>query len=117
MERRRFISIVGGGAVGIVLPYAVYRYLMQASTSATSTSRNTSTPARSPLSAPSLPTTIFISCPRMASRPSILPSGRSTIDGLVDQPLRFSYDEIRALAPYETRDDPRVHLQSHRRRP
>jgi len=32
----------------------------------------------------------------------MLENGPLTIDGLVDEPLHFDYDDVRKLAPYET---------------
>ena len=29
MERRRIIAILGGGGIGLLLPYAFYKYAMQ----------------------------------------------------------------------------------------
>jgi len=102
MDRRRFISIAGGAGIGILLPYAFYKYLM----AGTNVSR--------------VGVKDYLKYGPEAALRAITPTGdfyltssrgepavdamkwSLTIDGLVGQPLRFNYDEIRRLAPYET---------------
>lgn len=101
MERRRFISIIGGAGVGILLPYALYRYLMRGTNIG-------------PIGVKD-----FLNDGPQAALRAITPTGdlyimsshgnpgvntakwSLTIDGLVEKSLRFNYDEIRRLPPYE----------------
>ncbi len=102
MERRRFISIVGGAGVGILLPYALYRYLMAGTNVGRIGVRD------------------FLKDGPQAALRAITPAGdlyimsshgnpamdaakwSLNIDGLVENPQRFNYDAIRRLPPYET---------------
>jgi len=102
MERRRFISIIGGAGAGILLPYALYRYLMAGTNVGPIGVRD------------------FLKDGPQAALRAITPAGdlyimsshgdpavdaakwSLRIDGLVDNPLQFSYDEVRRLPPYET---------------
>ena len=102
MERRRFISIAGGVGVGVLLPYAFYRYLMAGT------------------NAGRIGVTDFLKDGPQAALRAITPAGdlyvmsskgnpavdankwSLAIDGLVENPLRFNYDELRKLPPYET---------------
>ncbi len=102
MERRRFISIAGGVGVGVLLPYAFYRYLM-----AGSEAGNVGVKAylkegpQAALHAITPAGDLYV----MSSHgdPSVDVSRWSLgIDGLVENPLRFTYDELRRLPRYET---------------
>lgn len=102
MERRRFISIVAGGTVGVLLPYAVYRYL-EAGIGVSHVGVKDYLDG-GPLAALRAITPVgdfYLTSSH--GEPAVDASKWSlVIDGLVEQPLRFSYDEIRRLAPYET---------------
>jgi DMSO/TMAO reductase YedYZ molybdopterin-dependent catalytic subunit len=102
MERRTFIAILGAGGVGILLPYAFYRYLM-AGTNVRhiGVKRFLNDGPQAALRAITPAGDLYV----MSSHgnPAVDAAKWSlTIDGLVEQPLRFSYDEIRKLAPYDT---------------
>ncbi len=102
MDRRRFISIVGGAGVGILLPYALHRYLAMG----TNVSR--------------VGVKDFLKDGALAALRAITPAGdlyvmsshgnpavdvakwSLTIDGLVENPQHLNYGEIRRLPAYET---------------
>ena len=102
MERRRFFSIVAGGAVGILVPYALYRYLEEG------------------LGLRHVGVKDYLKYGPQAAIRAITPTGdfyltsshgepavdaskwSLVIDGHVEQPLRFDYDGIRKLPSYET---------------
>ena len=102
MDRRRFISIAGGAGVGILLPYAFYRYLIAGTNVGPIGVRD------------------YLNDGPQAALRAITPAGdlyltsshgepavdvgkwSLLIDGLVENPLRLNYDEIRSLPPYET---------------
>ena len=102
MERRTFMAIVGAAGVGILLPYAVYRYMMAGSgVRRVGVKDFLSAGPQAALRAITPAGDLYI----MSSRgnPSVdRAKWLLVIDGLVEQPLRFGYDEIRKLAPYET---------------
>ena len=102
MERRRFIAIAGGAGVGILLPYAFYRYLQAGTNVGRIGVRDfLKDGPQAALRAITLPEDFYLMSshgePRVDETKWSL-----TVDGLVEQPLRFSYDEIRKLTPYET---------------
>jgi len=102
VERRTFIAIAAGGGVGFLLPYTFYRYLANG------------------LRAGRIGVKNFLKDGPQAALRAITPAGdfylmsshgepavdmgkwQLVIDGLVEQPLRFTYDEIRQLSPHET---------------
>ncbi len=102
MERRTFLAIAAAGGVGVLLPYTFYRYLIKG------------------LQAGRIGVKDYLTDGPQAALRAITPIGdfylmsshgepavdaakwRLVIDGLVEQPLRFTYDEIRQLPPYET---------------
>jgi hypothetical protein len=102
MDRRRFVSIVGGAGVGILVPYALYRYLVAG------------------VNVGHIGVKDFLGDGPQAALRAITPVGdlyvmsshgnarvdaadwSLVIDGLVENPLRFSYDEIRRLPAYDT---------------
>lgn len=102
MERRRFIAIVGAGGVGILLPYAFYRYLMAGTNVGHIGVKDfLNGGPQAALRAITPADDLYV----MSSHGNPAVDARNwslTIDGLVEQPMRFSYDEIRKLAPYET---------------
>ncbi len=102
MERRTFIAIVGAGGVGILLPYAFYRYLMAGTNlQHIGVKRFLNDGPQAALRAITPAGELYV----MSSHgnPAVDATKWSlTIDGLVERPLRASYEEIRKLAPYET---------------
>ncbi len=102
MERRRFISIIGGAGVGILLPYAIYRYLSSGlHESRVGVRKYLKDGPQAALRAITPTGDFYLTSSR--GEPSVDASKWSlVIDGLVEQPLRFNYDEIRKLPPHET---------------
>ncbi len=102
MERRHFISIAGGLGLGLLIPGAIYRYLMHG------------------VNVASFGLSAYINDGPQAALHAITPiddfyqmdsHGQPVvdaqkwslkIDGLVKNPIQLSYDEVRALPPYET---------------
>src|SRR5713101_2572819 len=102
MERRRFISILGGGVVGVLVPYSVYRYL-EAGNDAGHVGVKKYLDAGPNAALQCITPNEDFYLTSSHGEPAVDAKGWSlTIDGLVEQPLRFNYDEIRALAPFET---------------
>ncbi len=102
MERRRFISIAGGAGIGILLPYAFYRYLMAGTHAGhVGVKDYLSDGPQAALRAITPTGDFYLTSSR--GEPAVDPAKWSlAIDGLVERPLRFNYDEIRKLPPYET---------------
>jgi DMSO/TMAO reductase YedYZ molybdopterin-dependent catalytic subunit len=102
MDRRRFFSMVAGAGVGVLLPLTVYRYMMRGMHTGYVNVRaylNDGPEAALRAITPSDDFYLMSS----HGEPAVDPEKWSlTIDGLVDHPLRFSYDEIRREPPYET---------------
>ncbi len=102
MERRRFFSILGGGVVGVLLPYSVYRYLESGNDAGNVGVKDYL--VAGPDAALKLVTSnedFYLTSSH--GEPEIdAKTWALTIDGLVEKPLQFSYDEIRALPAYET---------------
>jgi len=102
MERRTFISIAGGIGVGVLLPYAFYRYLAEGTNVLPIGVRD------------------YLDDGPQAALRAITPAGdlyvmsshgepavdaekwSLLVDGLVENPLRLSYEEVRGLSRYET---------------
>jgi DMSO/TMAO reductase YedYZ molybdopterin-dependent catalytic subunit len=102
MERRHLISIAGGLGLGLLIPGAVYRSMMRG------------------VNVGTVDVDAYLEAGPWAALRAITPTedfyvmsshGDPLVDrnnwsfhinGLVKTPLRFSYDEIRALPPYET---------------
>jgi DMSO/TMAO reductase YedYZ molybdopterin-dependent catalytic subunit len=101
MDRRRFLSIVGGGTVGILLPYSAYRYMEQgidAGHIGVKKFLNAGPNAALQLLTPN--DDFYLTSSH--GEPSVDAKAWSlAIDGLVENPLRFNYDEIRRLPPHE----------------
>jgi DMSO/TMAO reductase YedYZ molybdopterin-dependent catalytic subunit len=102
MERRTFNSIAGAAGIGILLPYSFFRFLSDG------------------LNVKRIHVKDYLSDGPQAALRAVTPTGdfyimssslnpvvdaakwSLTIDGLVERPLRISYDELRQLEPYET---------------
>ena len=102
MERRRFFSIVAGAGLGVLLPLTAYHFLEAGTNIGYAGVKDHLNDG--PLAAlrAITPNDDFY---LMSSHgePEVDPTKWSlTIDGLVQHPLHFSYDEIRQLAPFET---------------
>src|SRR5262249_1671282 len=102
MDRRRFISIVGGAGVGLLLPYAFYRYLMGGrSVGHIGVKEFLKDGPQAALRAITPTSDFYVTSSR--SEPAVdVDQWSFVVDGLVEQPLRFRYDEIRQLESYET---------------
>src|ERR1700739_2462698 len=102
MDRRRFISIAGGAGLGILLPYALYRSLAYGFGGGSINVKDyekfgpeAALPAIGPADQ-------FYVTSSHGEPPVDVNKWSLTIDGLVNEPLHFNYDDIRKLAPYET---------------
>src|ERR1700726_1803204 len=99
MERRRFFSIAAGAGVGILLPLSLYRYMMRGTNVGYADVKGYLNDGPQAALRAITPNDDFYPTdshgePRIdASKWSL------TIDGLVEQPLRINYDEIRKLPP------------------
>ena len=102
MDRRRFFSFVVGGGVGILLPLSVYRYMMKGTNVGhAGVKYYLQDGPQAALRAISPNDDFYLTSSH--GEPAVDPAKWSlTIDGLVDHPLHFNYDEIRQLPPYET---------------
>jgi DMSO/TMAO reductase YedYZ molybdopterin-dependent catalytic subunit len=102
MDRRRFFSMAAGAGVGVLLPLTAYRYMMKGMHAGHANVRYYLDAGPQAALRAITPNDDFY---LMSSHgePAVDPEKWSlTIDGLVDRPLSFSYDEIRKLPPYET---------------
>src|ERR1700730_3059851 len=102
MDRRRFFSMAAGAGVGVLLPLAAYRYMMKGMHTGYANVRAYLNDGPEAALRAITPNDDFY---LMSSHgePAVDPEKWSlTIDGLVDRPLRFSYEEMRHLPPYET---------------
>jgi DMSO/TMAO reductase YedYZ molybdopterin-dependent catalytic subunit len=102
MDRRRFFSMAAGAGVGILLPLSVYRYMMEGTNVGhAGVKYYLQYGPQAALRAISPNDDFYLTSSH--GEPAVDPAKWSlTIDGLVDHPLRFNYDEIRQLPPYET---------------
>src|ERR1700730_8826170 len=97
MERRHFISVAGGLGFGLLIPGIVYRYLMRGTNVGNANIRAYVNDG--PLAAlrAITPTEDFY-LTSSHGEPAVDEKKWSlTVDGLVRNPLRFSYDETLAL--------------------
>jgi DMSO/TMAO reductase YedYZ molybdopterin-dependent catalytic subunit len=102
MDRRRFFSMAAGAGVGVLLPLTAYRYMMKGMHTGYANVRAYLDDGPQAALRAITPNTDFY---LMSSHgePAVDPEKWSlSIDGLVEHPLRFGYEEIRRLAPYET---------------
>jgi DMSO/TMAO reductase YedYZ molybdopterin-dependent catalytic subunit len=102
MDRRRFISMAAGAGVGVLLPLSLYRYMMEGTNVEHAGVREYL--KYGPLAAlrAITPNDDFY-LTSSHGEPAVDPEKWSlTIDGLVERPQRFSYDEIRKLPPFQT---------------
>jgi DMSO/TMAO reductase YedYZ molybdopterin-dependent catalytic subunit len=102
MERRRFISIVGGAGLGILIPYAVYRSLEYGFGGGHINVKEYEKYGPEAALRAITPVANFYVTSSHGEPVVDAKKWSLKIDGLVDQPLQFSYDDIQRLAPYET---------------
>src|ERR1035438_5356437 len=102
MERRRFISIAGGAGLGILIPYAVYRSLSYGFGGLRVNVKNYENFGPEAALRAIAPVPDFYITSSHGEPAVDVNKWSLTIDGLVEEPLHFDYDDIRKLAPYET---------------
>jgi DMSO/TMAO reductase YedYZ molybdopterin-dependent catalytic subunit len=102
MERRRFISIAGGAGLGILLPYAVYKSLSYGYGGGQVNVKNYEKFGPEAALRAIAPVSEFYVTSSHGEPAVDMNKWSLTIDGLVDEPLHFDYDDVRKLAPYET---------------
>jgi len=101
MERRTFIAIVGGGGIGILLPYAIYRNLSGGVHPYIGVKDYLKYGPQAALRAITPTDEFYVTS--SGDEPAVdIGKWSLVIDGLVEQPLRFQYDAIRNLPPYQT---------------
>src|SRR5258708_11871832 len=102
MERRHFISVAGGLGLGLLIPGVVYRYLMRGTNVGNANIRAYLNDGPMAALRAITPTEDFY-LTSSHGEPAVDEKKWSlTVDGFVKNRLRFSYDEIRELPPYET---------------
>jgi DMSO/TMAO reductase YedYZ molybdopterin-dependent catalytic subunit len=102
MDRRRFFSMAAGAGVGVLLPLSLYHYLMEGTNVEHAGVRDYLKDGPVAALRAITPNDDFY-LTSSHGEPRVDPDKWSlTIDGLVDQPQRFSYDEMRKLPPFET---------------
>ena len=102
MDRRRFISIAAGAGVGVLLPLAAYRAMMHGTNVGyVNVKAYLKDGPQAALRAITPNDDFYLTSAH--GEPGVDAEKWSlVIDGLVDQPLRFNYDEIRKLERYQT---------------
>src|SRR5580698_9199534 len=101
MDRRRFFSMAAGAGVGVLLPLSLYHYLIAGTNVEPAGVRDYLNDG--PIAAlRAITRNDYFDLTSSRGEPRVDPDeGSLTIDGLVDQPLRLSYDEIRKWPPFE----------------
>jgi DMSO/TMAO reductase YedYZ molybdopterin-dependent catalytic subunit len=102
MDRRRFISVAGGAGVGLLLPYALYRYLSYGFGGEHINVKGYEQFGPQAALRAITPVDQFYVTSSHAEPAVDIGKWSLTIDGLVEQPLRFDYDDIRKIEAYET---------------
>jgi len=101
MERRTFIAIVGGGGIGILLPYAIYRSLSGGVHASIGVKDYLKYGPQAALRAITPADEFYVTS--SGDEPAVdVDKWSLAIDGLVEQPQRFRYAEIRNLPRYQT---------------
>ncbi len=102
MDRRRFISVAGGAGVGLLLPYALYRYLSYGFGGEHINVKGYEQFGPQAALRAITPVDQFYVTSSHGEPAVDIGKWALTIDGLVEQPLRFDYDDIRKIEAYET---------------
>ena len=102
MDRRRFISVAGGAGVGLLLPYALYRYLSYGFGGGHINVKGYEQFGPQAALRAITPVDQFYVTSSHGEPGVDIGKWSLTIDGLVEQPMRFDYDDIRKIEPYET---------------
>jgi len=103
MDRRRFISIAGGAGLGILIPYAIYRSLSYGfgSGGGVNVKSYEQFGPQAALRAITPVDQFYVTSSHL--EPFVDTAKWSfRIDGLVEEPLQLSYDDVRQLPAYET---------------
>jgi len=102
MDRRRFISIAAGAGVGVLIPLAAYRAMMHGTNVGyVNVKAYLKDGPQAALRAITPNDDFYLTSAH--GEPGVDAEKWSlVIDGLVEQPLRFNYDEIRKLERYQT---------------
>jgi len=102
INRRKFLSYAVGGVVGVALPYTLYRYLESGVHAApVGVAEYLKHGADAALRAITPNADFYLTSSQ--DEPAVDAANWSlAIDGLVEQPLRFDYDQVRGLPRYET---------------
>jgi DMSO/TMAO reductase YedYZ molybdopterin-dependent catalytic subunit len=102
MERRHFISVAGGLGFGLLIPGVIYRYLMRGTNVGDANIRAYVNAGPQAALRAITPTEDFY-LTSSHGEPHVDENTWSlNINGLVKNPLRFTYEEIKALPAYET---------------
>jgi DMSO/TMAO reductase YedYZ molybdopterin-dependent catalytic subunit len=102
MDRRRFIAIAGGAGAGILLPYSFYRFVSRGLNRIHVGVEDYLTAGPEAALRAITPTEAFYVTSAGAEPKVDAAKWSLTIDGLVERPLRFSYDELRRLPEHRT---------------
>src|SRR5271169_6195445 len=98
MDRRRFISIVGGAGLGILIPYGVYRSLSYGFGGLRVNVKNYEQFGPEAALHAIAPVSDFYITSSHGEPVVDANKWSLTIDGSVEEPLHFDYDDIRKLA-------------------
>jgi len=102
MDRRRFFSMAAGAGAGVLLPVSLYHYMMHGMHAGYVGVRNYVKDGPQAALRAITPNDDFYLMSSHGEPDVDLGKWSLTIDGLVDRTLRFNYEEIRKLAPFET---------------
>jgi DMSO/TMAO reductase YedYZ molybdopterin-dependent catalytic subunit len=102
INRRKFLSYTIGGAVGLALPYAFYRYIESGVEAAlpVDVANYLKYGSQAALHAITANADFYLTSSQ--GEPAVDAAKWSlAVDGLVEEPLRFDYEQVRGLPPYE----------------
>jgi DMSO/TMAO reductase YedYZ molybdopterin-dependent catalytic subunit len=102
MERRHFIAVAGGLGFGLLIPGVIYRYLMRGTNVGDANIRAYANAGPQAALRAITPTEDFYLTSSHGEPHVDENSWSLNINGLVKNPLCFTYQEIKALPPYET---------------
>src|SRR6266849_8731218 len=101
MERRHFISVAGGLGLGLLIPGVVYRYLMRGTNVGNANIRAYLNDGPQAALRAITPTEDFYLTSSHGEPAVDEKAWLLTINGLVKNPLRFNYDELKSLPSFE----------------
>src|SRR5260370_7640416 len=102
MDRRRFFSMAAGAGVGVLLPLTAYRYMMRGMHTGYINVRAYLNDGPQAALRAITPNDDFYLMSSHGEPAVDTEKWSLTIDGLVDHPLRFPYDELPPLPPHDT---------------